>query len=398
MTFKEEIFQAAKARRKDDTQFHQTLLDRFMDSNKLFDQEDYLYTPVENWFKKQTSSSESNAKNWQPEFESDNDFSRLKMVNGELTLDPLIEGISVRKKEMLQAEEMQTTPSMISNLLTENVFQVTIEAHVKLKRAILLERSLESASINGTTIEFKLKTGSQVELIEIIPGQANGSSFLTTHIDLEKHAQLDHLQISKNGNFLLHETKTNLQQQATYRNITITVGGNLVRKNLVLNLLETGSSAESYSLSLARGDEHVDLASVIQHFSADTQSKQVAKAIIDDEAKSIFSGKIHIAQNAQRVSASQLNKNLILSEKGTAHSRPQLEIFADDVKCSHGSTTGQLSDEEIFYFSSRGIPEKKARNILSLGFGKEIIMKVNNPFARKLIINELLQELEAKFQ
>jgi len=93
-----------------------------------------------------------------------------------------------------------------------------------------------------------------------------------------------------------------------------------------------------------------------------------------------------------------MNKNLILSKKAQAHSQPQLEIFADDVKCSHGSTTGQLSDEEVFYFETRGIPAKKAKTLLALGFGLEIVLKIQNKTTREEIEKMVMKTLKDKFQ
>ena len=137
---------------------------------------------------------------------------------------------------------------------------------------------------------------------------------------------------------------------------------------------------------------------MIHHLAADTTSQQIAKGILNGDSKGIFTGKIHIHPHAQRVVSGQLNKNLILSKKAQAHSMPQLEIFADDVKCSHGSTTGELSDEEIFYFEARGIPKDEAKTILANGFGLEIVHKIENKTLRKKIESVVLDQLNIKFK
>ena len=106
---------------------------------------------------------------------------------------------------------------------------------------------------------------------------------------------------------------------------------------------------------------------------------------MNDNARGVFTGKVRIDQDAQLVNAEQLNKNLLLSKKAHANSRPQLEIYADDVKCSHGSTTGQLSDDELFYFLARGIKKEKARQMLAKAFAHDVILKIPNQEIQKSI-------------
>ena len=169
------------------------------------------------------------------------------------------------------------------------------------------------------------------------------------------------------------------------------------RKNLTLNLNAPGANGENYSLFLTNGKEHSDIYTEVNHKSSDTFSNQIAKGILDENSKGIFTGKIHIYPKAQRVSSGQLNKNLLLSNKAQVHSQPQLEIFADDVKCSHGSTTGQLSSDEVFYFQTRGIPAEKARTLIALGFGLEIVQKIKNPLAQKFTLSLIREKLAEKF-
>src|SRR5690606_13346427 len=158
-----------------------------------------------------------------------------------------------------------------------------------------------------------------------------------------------------------------------------------------------GAKGETYALFITNGEEHSDVNTVINHKAADTTSNQISKGILDAASKGVFTGKIHIFPKAQRVASGQLNKNLLLSKKAQVHSQPQLEIFADDVKCSHGSTTGQLSPEEIFYFQARGIPEDKARNLLAFGFGLEVVQKIENNEAREYVSGIVKEGLQKKF-
>ncbi len=220
--------------------------------------------------------------------------------------------------------------------------------------------------------------------------------FSLVHVDTGakvEHVQLVHENTTTN---YLNTTEAQIQKDGIYRNITLHLGAAMARKNLSIELLESGAHAESYALYGLKGKQHSDISTQILHKAADSTSAQIAKGILADESRGVFTGKIHIFQEAQRVNSSQLNKNLLLSSKAQAHSQPQLEIFADDVKCSHGSTTGQLQDDELFYFQSRGIPAEKARALLAHAFGNEILMKIENKTIREEINNRVLAEFEAR--
>lgn len=219
-------------------------------------------------------------------------------------------------------------------------------------------------------------------------------------IQVDAGAKVEHIQLVHENNQAnyLSTTEAKVQKDGTYKNITLHLGAALARKNLSIELLETGAHAESFALYGLRGKQHSDIYTQILHKAADTTSAQIAKGILADESRGVFTGKIHIFPEAQRVSSSQLNKNLLLSQKAQAHSQPQLEIFADDVKCSHGSTTGQLQDDELFYFQSRGIPADKAKALLAHAFGNEILMKITNTKIREEINTRFLSDFESHLQ
>src|SRR5690606_40741349 len=139
----------------------------------------------------------------------------------------------------------------------------------------------------------------------------------------------------------------------------------------------SGSHGESYSLFLTEQSEHSDISTVINHISADTTSDQISKGILSDTSKGIFTGKIHIHPEAQRVASAQINRNLLLSPKAQIHSQPRIETFADDATCSHGSTTGQMSDAELLYSQARGIAPERARTILAHAFALEVVTAIN---------------------
>lgn len=141
-------------------------------------------------------------------------------------------------------------------------------------------------------------------------------------------------------------------------------------------------------------NEHADIFSSINHQAAHTNSDQLFKGILAGESYGAFTGKINIAQDAQQVNSNQLNKNLMLSKKAHIDTRPQLLVAADDVKCAHGATIGQLSQEEEFYLESRGIKKDKAKRMLCHGFAADVLYKIDN----KKILERALKLLETNFE
>lgn len=258
-----------------------------------------------------------------------------------------------------------------------------------------------SARLTSPTVIVMAHPGSKVTIIEMTKSTGTSSSALVgeTYFKVHPTASVEHISLDQGTSDVINHTSVvaDVEKDGDFRSFFLTLSGKMNRKNLTLNLNAPGANGENYSLFLANGQEHSDIYTETNHKSPDTTSNQIAKGILDENSKGIFTGRIHILPKAQRVSAGQLNKNLLLSSKAQVHSQPQLEIFADDVKCSHGSTTGQLSSDEVFYFQTRGIPAEKARALIALGFGLEIVQKIRNPVAQKEILSMVRKKLAEKF-
>ena len=276
-----------------------------------------------------------------------------------------------------------------------------IAANTKIETPIRIINLVTRSGITAPTFVIKACKFSEASIFEENYDHAIAHAAINeTYVFVETGAQLEHVQLSHGSETSLFHSSTQsfVARDGNYRNILFNVSGKLNRRNLNLELLEPGANGESYNLYLTNGTEHSDINTVIQHRSADTTSQQIAKGILDGDSKGIFTGKIHIHPQAQRVASGQLNKTLILSKKAQSHSQPQLEIFADDVKCSHGSTTGQLSDDEVFYFQARGIPEDKAKTLLAHGFGLEIVLKIKDMKIRAQAEKIVMESLKNKFE
>jgi Fe-S cluster assembly protein SufD len=149
-----------------------------------------------------------------------------------------------------------------------------------------------------------------------------------------------------------------------------------------------------YGLYVAQGNGHIDNHTVVDHRVPNCYSNEIYKGILDDHSKGVFNGKIFVRQDAQKTNAFQSNKNILLTDTASINTKPQLEIWADDVKCSHGCTTGQLDDKQMFYLRSRGIAASTARAMLLHAFANDVIDKIEIDFLREFINSEMYKRLD----
>ena len=148
----------------------------------------------------------------------------------------------------------------------------------------------------------------------------------------------------------------------------------------------------SYTL---KGKSHCDNHTTVDHKVAHCYSKELNKGVVDDRATNVFNGKVFVRKDAQKINAFQSNANILLSETGTINSKPELEIYADDVKCSHGSTTGQLDEEAVFYLRSRGLSEKSAKELLVKAFLGEVLEEIDHEDVRSYLEEQIELHFEA---
>ncbi|MCH1453893.1 MAG: Fe-S cluster assembly protein SufD [Flavobacteriaceae bacterium] len=194
--------------------------------------------------------------------------------------------------------------------------------------------------------------------------------------DLSTASLIDNTYISqeKNSNVSVH---------------TFSLGGKLIRNNLNFYLKEENCHSTLKGVTLLEDQQHVDHYTLVDHISPNCESHQDYKGVFSEGSKGVFNGKIHVDQLAQKTNAFQQNNNILLDDKATVNTKPQLEIFADDVKCSHGCTVGQMDDDALFYLMSRGIPKKEARALMTYAFANNVLESVELPVLKKRI-NKLI--------
>ena len=230
---------------------------------------------------------------------------------------------------------------------------------------------------------------SQCKIIEMYVGLAQ-NTYLTntvTEISLGDNAVVEHDKFQVEGVNAYHIGTTHVQMNAASRftSNVISLGGSIVRNNLTARFDAEGAECILNGLSLGRGTQVVDNHTVIDHAKPHCTSHELYKSILDGASKGIFNGKVFVRKDAQKTDAKQTNKTLLLSDDATMNTKPQLEIFADDVKCTHGATIGQLDDEQIFYLRSRGIGLDAARDILTSAFAGDVVNRITiEPFRRQV--------------
>ena len=199
-----------------------------------------------------------------------------------------------------------------------------------------------------------------------------------TEIIVNENAHLDHYKIQTESDDAYHVGGVFIQQAAnsTVQNHNVALSGLLIRNDIHAQLLGQGSHTELNGLVFGTGNQHVDNHTEVNHAVPNCTSDEFYKTVLDDKSRSVFRGRIIVAEDAQQTNADQQNNNLLLSKNAEADCKPQLEIYADDVKCSHGATVGQIDPTSLFYLQSRGIDKDSANSLLTFAFANEVIERI----------------------
>lgn len=216
-----------------------------------------------------------------------------------------------------------------------------------------------------------------------------------TEIFANKRAIVDYYKIQNDRQTasLIDNTFINQKQESIAKVHTFSFGGKLTRNNL--NFFQNGERIDSTmkGITIIGDKQHVDHNTLVHHIEPNCESHQDYKGIFDDKATGVFNGKVIVEKEAQKTNAFQANNNVLISDKASINTKPQLEIFADDVKCSHGCTIGQLDESAMFYLRSRGIPEKEAKGLLMFAFSNNVLDSVTIPEIKNRITKIIAQKL-----
>lgn len=232
---------------------------------------------------------------------------------------------------------------------------------------------------------------SRAALVETYGSSADATYLMNTatEIRLGQGAVLEHDKLQQESEQAFHAATVHVRQDrgSSYTSNVINLGGSIVRNTITAELAGEQAMAVLNGLSLGTGTQLIDNHTAIDHAMPHCESHELYKSILAGKSHGVFNGKIFVRKDAQKTNAKQTNQTLLLSDDALIDTKPQLEIFADDVKCTHGATVGQLDDEQVFYLRSRGIAEEQARDILTFAFARDVVQRVT--------IDHLKNQLEA---
>jgi Fe-S cluster assembly protein SufD len=259
---------------------------------------------------------------------------------------------------------------------------------------VFLSTSRGEPTVSHPRVLIVAEPGSRATVLESYAGP-DGQKYLTNavaEIVVQDQAAVDHYKIQLEGRQAFHVATLQafLGRAANFRTHMIGLGGALVRNEVNAVAGDEGSECTLNGLYLANGAQHMDNRTFIDHAKPHCTSHELYKGVLDGQARGVFNGKIRVAQDAQKTDAKQTNKTLLLSDDAQINTKPQLEIYADDVKCTHGATVGQLSDEALFYLRSRGIGLEAARGLLTFAFANDIISRIQVEPVREALEEMLL--------
>ena len=273
---------------------------------------------------------------------------------------------------------------------------------------VVVEQPIEVVFIGGLTNQpvayfprnlIVLGEGAQATVVKYHAGLGVGAYFANavTEVNLGPGARFNHYKVQAETRDATHlgTVHARVARDATYDSFTLSIGGRLSRNEVLVRLEGPGAHAGVNGAYLMRGNEHCDNTTVIEHLAPHTTCWEIFKGVLDDQSRAVFQGRIVVHKDAQGTDGHQLCKTLLLSTGAEIDAKPELEIYADDVKCSHGATTGQIDETALFYLRSRGILEALARNLLVQSFLGEALEEIASDDIREAFTNKVLHWLPA---
>lgn len=284
----------------------------------------------------------------------------------------------------------------------ELIIEIPEGLHVE--KPIHINHFMDSEGIQvmlNSCVSVVLKQNASCQIIEVF--QSSGINPVFTNIaaryTLHTDAKLDYFRLQDDATtYQVYNSLVKQVGKSVVNSFIFSLDGNVVRNNSIFSIEEEFCESNFYGLYFPNEKSLIDNHTVADHKVANCVSNELYKGIIGDQGKGVFNGKIYVRQDAQKTNAFQSNRNILLSDSASINTKPQLEIWADDVKCSHGCTTGQIDKEALFYLQSRGISEEQAKAMLLMAFAYEVINKVEDEELRTRIEQLINSRLQEQFQ
>lgn len=278
----------------------------------------------------------------------------------------------------------------------------TSKIRITVAKKFASEKSLHILHVASTcgsliqpTIELICNASSQLHVVESFVSCNEGAVFTNRRFNMEVHENaslhVDKIQMETSENFTMNNEEVSVLRDGKFTINTLTVESHWVRNHLHILLEGENTVANLNGFYLPVKKHFVDNHTRVDHHKPHCESNELYKGILNDQSSGVFNGKVFVHPDAQKTNAFQSNANILLSDDAQMNTKPELEIYADDVKCSHGTTTGQLDDSALFYLKSRGLGEDNARKLLANAFVSDVLNKINNEAVRQYVINQLIK-------
>ena len=294
-----------------------------------------------------------------------------------------------------ETEDLVSKNSLVSlnNAFKCNYVKLTIKENYSLNKPLIIynitNKNLESNTINQK-IDFILKKNSSLKLINLFDDSSNNNFInMNYQFKIERDAILKNYKIDHklNSNIKYFFNNIDLEHNSLVETFIFSIGSKFIKNEVNCNLNDQYSSAFINGIINLKNDQHHEIKTNINHLSENTKSYQLIKSVLNNNSKGVYQGKIFVNSKAQKTNGYQLSKALLLNESTEFDAKPELEIYADDVKCSHGSASGNLDENSIFYLMSRGLNYQQSRKLLINGFLLDVIEKITDQEIKDLIKN-----------
>jgi len=299
----------------------------------------------------------------------------------------------IDKVELEDKTKFENSLIDLNNAFTNKYYKIVIKENYVLKKPLIIyhttTKKLNLKNIN-LRLDFLLKENSCLKLIDI-SDDLSGKNFINTiyNFELNQDSILKNYKIDQKNNGNIKYSFNNIEQDinSVSETFILSSGSKFIKNEINCNLNGKYASAFINGIFSLNEKRHHEIRTSINHLIDNTKSYQLIKSVLENESKSVYQGKIFVNSDAQKTDGYQLSKAILLSENAEFNAKPELEIYADDVKCSHGSASGNLNQDSIFYLMSRGLNYKQAKELLINGFLLDVVEKITDSEARNLIKN-----------
>ncbi len=321
-----------------------------------------------------------------------------------VTIRPLADLLESEPEQALEPLELDEAAPLYNGFVALNAAMATDGLCVCIKDGVTLDKPLYILHLAGPSgqvahIRHAISLGSNAEVavIEHFSGISDGTGLTNTmtNIRLGQGARLSHYRLQQEPESRFHIGRVEVEQarDSYYASHSIALGAALSRTDIRVNLNGEGAECLLNGLYVTGGRQHADHHTRIDHAVPNCTSREIYKGILDGRSRAVFNGKVVVHKNAQLTDAQQSNGNLLLSARAEIDTKPELEIYADDVKCAHGATIGQLDEDQVFYLRTRGLSEADARNVLTFAFAGDVLARMPHIAVRKFLERVVLGKL-----